>query len=113
MHYEPGDENLDLKSLIENDSLTRVGINTNEVPQLSTAIFPNPVNDKLLVTFSQMGQYKIRLFDLTGKVLLKTAAYTNKMVINVEAVLPGMYLLEIIDINSTETWVKKIIVSRD
>ncbi|MES2134026.1 MAG: T9SS type A sorting domain-containing protein [Bacteroidota bacterium] len=60
--YQPGDENIDIKSIIENDSLFRLPAIPVSLPQETTVMaYPNPFNDKLTIAYELVSGETISL----------------------------------------------------
>ncbi|MBA3680192.1 MAG: T9SS type A sorting domain-containing protein [Bacteroidetes bacterium] len=70
--------------------------------------FPNPVNEALNISMSECADYKISLIDISGRKITETSFYDKYITLDVKAVTPGIYTLEIKGENTTKF--KKIIV---
>jgi type IX secretion system substrate protein/VCBS repeat protein len=76
-------------------------INTDPVTIIN--VLPNPVVDNLTIQFPAgiLNDYSIRLFDISGKLLLKDMVYRNKSDyykrINIQQLPPGLFILKVND----------------
>jgi putative heme degradation protein len=62
--------------------------------RLGLKIFPNPVSSGYVsLKTSISGIKNVELFDLNGKIVLKTSINTNKL--NVSAINPGVYFIKL------------------
>lgn len=72
------------------------GINLLEKNYLGLEIFPNPTNSKVNVTISNNIKAKwVRVYEITGRVVLQEPMTENSMQLNVGELVKGMYLLEV------------------
>ena len=59
-------------------------------------VFPNPANDILNITISELKQEaRLRIFDVSGRILLEKAISSRQSQINVAGFAKGVYILEI------------------
>lgn len=83
--------NGDLHSTILSDNLTSL----TEGDLLTTmSIFPNPAKDIVLVRGKNAIEYTVRVFDLSGRVLINTA-FTAQTTVNLTALENGIYFVEV------------------
>jgi hypothetical protein len=83
--------------------LTNIGFK-DEIPGLK--IYPNPVNDILLIRNSDnLSIRKISVFDFSGKLIITVNGQTDR--INLEGVAKGIYVLQIV--SEGKSYKKKII----
>lgn len=75
------------------------------------SVFPNPVEDKLTISFAEEGIYDIQLVDVLGRVVLTKSVNANIAFLDLEKQAAGTYLL-IIDENTGKTHHSKIVVQR-
>jgi len=72
-------------------------------------IYPNPVNDVINIVFDQYAIYTVRMMDISGKVVYSNVVNTDKLRIENNTLVSGIYFVQIVDtFNNTIT--KKIIV---
>ena len=74
-----------------------------------THIFPNPAQDIIHINISGNLNYEVNLYNTKGKLLLQT---TNQTTINVDTLVEGLYLLQVKDLDSNQTAIKKMIIGR-
>jgi len=82
---------------------------TTSTHQLSNAIFqiyPNPVKDIINIEVTGQLKYQSVIFTVDGKELMRA---TNETILHVESLTSGTYLLEIIDLDTKQKIVKKIV----
>jgi hypothetical protein len=72
-YYQTGDENIDIGSILANDSLlnpnSTSSVNGISKTQITSYVFPNPVNESatLIVMNAPAGKCELHIFDLYGK----------------------------------------------
>ncbi len=81
---------------------------THELANASINIFPNPVSTFIRIEVLGELTYQIRLFNLEGRLIKK---YNNESTIQVNNLENGIYLLEVLDLQSNQKIVEKIIVA--
>lgn len=91
-------------------------ITVNAVDEISdfgtlVKVYPNPVPDILVIEnqSSEMKDIVIRLFDISGKMLLKQGIGENISNLNMQAFRPGNYMLKVYSANDTPVRTFKII----
>ncbi len=77
------------------------GIQNTDQFSSTAAVYPNPAHNTITVDHISAGT-AIRVVDVAGKVLLSKTAASEKETINIAALLPGIYLLQLAD-NDTNT----------
>jgi hypothetical protein len=87
----------------EIDQLTIVGIKLK--------VYPNPVSDFLIIEnkSDNMTNFRLRLFDVTGKLLLEKDADQNIENLNMQPYRSGSYLLRIYSANETPLQTIKVV----
>lgn len=104
-----GTNNLFTESAMDIDYIrvyqaSSLGINDTNLKENNIKIFPNPVNDKLNVVFSDLATDFIgTIYDLTGKKLYTFNHDSNQKTIDVSFLKTGFYMLNI----NTEGYSKK------
>ena len=69
-------------------------MSVNENEQLGLKIFPNPVSSGYVTLKTSVSGIKnVELFDLSGKIVLKTSLNTNTL--NVGSINPGVYFIKL------------------
>jgi hypothetical protein len=70
LSYLPGDENLNIDSILSIDPLL-TGMNEPNVSLFKETIYPNPASDKVTFSFvnSNYSDVVIRIYDLNGKLM--------------------------------------------
>jgi Secretion system C-terminal sorting domain/Copper type II ascorbate-dependent monooxygenase, C-terminal domain len=111
LDYQAGDENIDLKAMIENDTLMQVGIKKFDVPSIQSYIYPNPASDNLSIYVSKTSVYKGRIFNITGQTIINTETFNDKITVDVKNIPSGLYVIEITDTKTNDRITKKIIIS--
>lgn len=81
----------------------------HQIENSKVKIFPNPVSSTLQIQHDNNLQFEIQLFDLHGKLLLKTK---NVNEISVHDFPYGVYILELKDLNSSQKIIEKIVVTQ-
>jgi hypothetical protein len=95
---------------IDNITLGRNDVGTNEVNVTGLNVYPNPATDALNVVFDATSASSVQLTDLTGKVVaVQTAnAGANTISFNVENVNAGVYFVNIS--NASGNVAQKVII---
>ncbi len=65
----------------------------------SLSVYPNPVSDRLSISYDGGGQGRVLLRDLTGRILsgqnIGMQEYSDRIELNVSDLLPGIYFIEL------------------
>ncbi len=88
------------------DILVNAFVGVENIDKNTVSIFPNPVNDKLTINFgnySDDGQVKIRINDISGKTVLEQNALKNPEIIDLSSLKKGVYLINIISKSEVST----------
>lgn len=109
--YQPGDELIDVEGLLANDPLLTLGVNEMPVSEIQTYVYPNPVNDRLNIYVSKKAEFKINIVNITGQAILQLKSSEDLTTIDTKNIGEGVYFLEIIDVQSSEKLIKKIVIS--
>jgi hypothetical protein len=72
-------------------------------------IYPNPVDEFMVVIPDFSGRWNISIFDILGRQLLYKQTYDNKLIVDFKTFLNGIYILKISDIRASYS-LRKIIV---
>ena len=107
--YQPGDENIDVASILANDPLL-ANVNDLATSSFQSYVYPNPANDKVNIYLSKKADYKIGIYTIAGQNVLQTKTSEDATALDVKNIANGLYLVEIKDIKSGETISKKIII---
>ncbi len=98
-------------TLLRDDYIeVRVGVGIEDITSTNPALYPNPVTGNRLYFKPASHPLKYRFSDLTGKELRSGDLSANQAYIDVSFLKNGIYLLVMIDGNSTS--VSKIVVNR-
>ena len=75
LYYQPGDENINIDSLISNDPLLTTSVKENDLNDviLSSNAFPNPFNDIVTIQYflNESADVTIEIKDILGKQVMK------------------------------------------
>ena len=76
------------------------GINEKIENEKNFNIYPNPVNNALVIRFSDVQNYelKIELINMQGQVVLTDKISKSEHIVNMSSFTSGIYLLKIIDV---------------
>ncbi len=82
---------------------------THDLGNVSISIYPNPATE--IVKIDQTGnlEYKISLFDFSGRLIFQSV---NDKEIKVSTLSNGTYLLKVQDVNSAQNIIEQIIIAR-
>lgn len=67
----------------------------NDSSNVKTVIYPNPVKDYIAVQSKETGEYTFKVFNISGQMVLQGS--TNSKKINAEKLIPGNYIIELLD----------------
>ncbi len=81
-------------------------LSTHELTNSTISIYPNPAIDIINIDAPESLNYDANLYDLNGSLIVST---TNKSEIEIQTLPLGIYLIEIIDLNSGQKVIDKII----
>ncbi len=113
-YYETGDDTINVKQLLENDSLLNP-LNVNKISTtagIQAFIYPNPASNKVNIYLSKKSNYKVRLLNITGQNVLQTDSFTDNTTIDVKNIPAGLYIVEVMDTKTNEKTAKKIIITK-
>ncbi len=82
---------------------------TKENPEFEIIVFPNPAKDHINIHVEGTFHFLSTLYDLNGRII--DARYNNGSLLNIDSIQAGIYLLEIIDINSGKRQVNRVVVT--
>ena len=92
------------------------GVSTVAIPKTKTQIkplvYPNPNNGNFLVVMNRLSKYEMRLFTVLGQQVM-TEDFSDRLVVDISGITPGIYFMEVIDETSRERAISKIIVQDD
>jgi len=80
----------------------------NKINRADVTVYPNPVQNKLIVEINREGLYRYEVYDLTGKVQLQFSG-AGRQEINTQALSKGAYFMRVTDNLSGETTFVKFI----
>lgn len=87
------------KMIQEDDIFNEEEVLRNETENLLVKVYPNPTNESLTIEFNNemVNDYKIQLSGLNGAVLSQMKGNTNKILVDVSSLSPGIYILSVSD----------------
>ena len=71
--------------------------------QSGVKVYPNPFTDNTKVTFTVAGNYSLLVFDITGKQVYSTSTNGADVVLDLNNLHNGVYILKIVDSNGAST----------
>ena len=81
------------------DECTPLGIGIAEVEKFNFEIYPNPFSSFTTVSLDENGSFDLSIIDLTGAEVLKMEDVNGKVQINRGNMIPGIYLINILNEN--------------
>jgi hypothetical protein len=69
-------------------------------------LYPNPSNG--LLTIENTANCSVAFYDLTGRVVLRTTALTDKQAVDISALPKGIYVVQVVDVATGEKVVKRL-----
>jgi hypothetical protein len=128
MTYKAGDENIDLAAIAAKDTIYSNGVKPKPYEKAKSVvtllsvgiesyadvlnqmdISPNPATDKVSISIGKTSVYVGRVFNITGQNVLNTETFNDKLTIDLQHIPVGLYILEIIDMKTSNRITKKII----
>ncbi|MCW3109273.1 MAG: hypothetical protein JWQ09_3779, partial [Segetibacter sp.] len=84
-------------------------INTNSYPQVN--IYPNPANEKIIVSLNNLDADNVSVYDYTGRMIYQKQLATgqNNIIIDCGSWHQGVYLLNASNKNLTKTISQKFV----
>ena len=74
--------------------------------------YPNPATDNFTIDFGEEGNFKIDIYDVSGKSMKSVQANSDKTSINLTGFKPGTYYVRTTEQETNETALLKMIVER-
>lgn len=106
----PNAVEIDGNNIDENcDGVFCSAVSTYELAGASIRIYPNPVSALLSIEVKGSLDYRVRLFDIGGKLICEME---NQNFISTEQMHAGNYVLEMTDLNSGQQLREKVVVSK-
>ena len=106
----PNAVEIDDNNIDENcDGIFCTSVAVYELAGASIRIYPNPVSTVLTVDVAGVLDYRVRMFDINGKLVF---GQQNPVFVSMETLHNGTYVLEITDLNSGQRIMEKIVVAK-
>lgn len=80
--------------------MVEVGSGINNVNQIPVTVFPVPASDVVNIQFENNGSTTLRVFDVTGKLMLTSVLTKNNNAISVAELANGIYNVQLSDNNN-------------
>jgi hypothetical protein len=76
-------------------NLTVTAVDQPAISPITLKVYPNPVSEQLLLETGkgEKQRFSLKLFDITGKLLLQQAVKQSVETVNMQVYVPGNYLL--------------------
>ena len=102
LDYQPGDENINIDSILKNDPLLVLDIPEFEITrEIKYSVIPNPITSDATIQFNpplnESNHYTVNLYDKMGRPVLVEYTFTEGH-IHLETILapPGTYFFEVL-----------------
>ena len=99
--------NKDGASMFVNDASGCPALSVASANELSFDVYPNPAKNRIYVA-SNLQESQIQVYDITGKLVLKTKMQFGENALDISAMAPGVYLARILADGKSQT--KKLII---
>lgn len=109
--YQVGDENIDLKSIVESDTLFLVDIKENLSASFQFQIYPNPTSERLNIYLSEVSTVQGYIYSLTRQPVFTINPFTLTNSVDVSNIPAGLYIMELTDLKTMERVSKKIMLT--
>lgn len=93
--------------LIDDINTSGMPLSTHQLANSTINIFPNPTTELINIDIAGDLNFQASLYDLDGRLIITA---NNSNLINIQSVPNGFYLLEIIDLETRQKVIEKIIV---
>ncbi|MDG1226480.1 MAG: T9SS type A sorting domain-containing protein, partial [Polaribacter sp.] len=94
---------LSLHTFVYEIDKTQLKIDENKIDKKVITLFPNPTNNSFSLHFPKIENYRISLYQIDGKQVLKTKSIQNlKQTIDVSSLSSGIYFIKIYTRNKNE-----------
>ncbi len=115
-YYQPGDDTINVSSILANDPLLApLSASVKEIPLetgLKAYVYPNPASDKVTIHLSAKAEYKVCIFNINGQNVFRSETSGSETTIDVKKLPAGMYTAEVTDNKTKEKITKKIILTK-
>lgn len=101
---------IDGNNIDENcDGIFCTALATHTLAGAAFSIYPNPVSSVLSIDIKGVLDFRLRLFDINGKLVIEQK---NQTALSMEQLHNGTYVLEIMDVQSGQRVMEKILVAK-
>jgi alpha-tubulin suppressor-like RCC1 family protein len=102
------------KSYIGSCNQQRIGFADQDTMDtvLEIKVFPNPVNGRYITITSSNGGFCYNIYTMTGLSSLSGKSIDKSILLDVNELSAGLYLIEVIDVESAKRFIKKILISK-
>jgi YHYH protein/Secretion system C-terminal sorting domain len=83
--------------------------NESVFDKVSIVTYPNPVVEELIIENNSTNHYKVNLYNMTGAVIYSTELNSNKGSINMNNLASGNYIIEFVNKDNGEGYMKRVI----
>jgi len=73
-----------------------VGIDENEPTKVVADVWPNPASSFINIEWQKQAKAEVRMFDMTGKEVLRRQSHEQREVVDVSLLPNGLYLLQLV-----------------
>jgi hypothetical protein len=80
---------------IDNFTTANQGVNIVKNQLKSISIYPNPTTEILYINSTSIGEKDVKIYDNTGRLIIKTNFSNSQLQINVSSLLSGIYHIKI------------------
>ncbi len=92
------------------DEACDMSTSIKENSEFEIIVFPNPAKDLINIQVEGTFHFLSTLYDLNGRII--DTRYSNGSLLNIDSIHAGIYLLEIIDINSGKRQMNRVVVTK-
>jgi hypothetical protein len=76
------------------------------------SVYPNPATEQIILDLYYDKSYNAMIYDLTGKLIRQQSFTSNKLQMNVNELVPGNYIVYVVDTETQYSMSQKIVVVR-
>jgi aminopeptidase N len=88
---------------------TNLGLSVADLELLSFKLYPNPAADFAVVE-TTLEQFELRLMDIQGRELQRLHSEAGKMTLPTTSLQPGIYLVQLFDLNGNASKMERLVV---
>ncbi len=113
LDYMPGDENINMDSIVLNDPLIipkLLSVPEGGKASFNLDVFPNPSSNSVTVSATSGSVYMARLINLAGQTVYVSPPFNGNVTVDVKDMIAGNYVVEVIDTHKNVVVSKQLVI---